>query len=225
MRTYPSSKGLARSRVSSIANFLTFIATKIITVPWWLTYLVKVSFSISKCNAKGTYSDTHYFHFRTCQGWIFFSFSHTLECHKQLDEIIYVQWKGKTVKQCCAHQMQQGSPLGIWEAPWYLDKIIVPWNYWTVRLSKQFYIVKVLKSKSFHFCVISGKTTFSIAKLKVKILKYWHVFGSLNILCQAQYWVAGNHSVELSWEKSPNGIGKLSRSNLVWIKYYKTVYA
>ena len=34
MRTYPSSKGLARTGESSNANFLTFHSAKIVTLPW-----------------------------------------------------------------------------------------------------------------------------------------------------------------------------------------------
>ena len=43
-------------------------------------------------------------------GFSLFSLSHTPECHKQLDAIIYGKWRGKGTQQCCACPVQMASP-------------------------------------------------------------------------------------------------------------------
>lgn len=59
--------------------------------------------------------------------------------------------------------------------------------------------MNVLKLKPFHFDISMEKLDLESAKLKGDLLKYRHVFESLNIL----YWIHGKHSVcEIIWEKN-----------------------
>lgn len=99
--------------------------------------------------------------------------SHTSECHKWLDEIIYVKWKGKRIKQCCTHPVQLVSPRwipkrGALVSPWS-NRSLKQLNY--LCCTKPFYLMNVLKSKPFHFYVSVEKLHSESGKLKENPLK------------------------------------------------------
>lgn len=59
-------------------------------------------------------------------GFSLFSFSHTSECHKQLDEIIYVKWKGKSISSAVHIRRNWYSHYAYQrEEPWCLDEAVV----------------------------------------------------------------------------------------------------
>lgn len=99
--------------------------------------------------------------------------SHTSECHKWLDEIIYSKWKGKRIKQCCTHPVWLISPLRIPKR----GTLVSPWSNCSLKLrnylccTKQFYLMNVLKSKPFHFYVPVEKLHSESRKLKENPLK------------------------------------------------------